>query len=143
LGKDLHAYGTTYLGVAQMDATDIHGIRTVDDTNTVTIGQDPTGAYASVGAGNLSDFAIWRRALSGNEVRSIYEAGASNHLGIASQPLPLSATVSGGQLRITWFAGVLQQAGSLSGPWTLLTNATTPSYTVPVTASRQFYRAVQ
>lgn len=136
-------FGTTYLDGVEVDATDIQGIRTVDQTNSITIGQDPTGTYTSPGAGNLSDFAIWRRALSGNEVRSIYEAGASNRVSIASQPLPLAAAVSGGQLRVRWFTGILQQAGSLTGPWTTVTNASTPAYTVPVTASRQFYRAVQ
>jgi len=136
-------YGTTYLDGKQVDATSISGLRTVDQPNPITIGQDPTGAYFSAGAGNLSDMAIWRRALSGNEVRSIYEAGVSNHVSLASLPLPLAASVSGGQLRLTWSVGVLQEASNVTGPWTNVPGATTPTYTVPVTGAREFYRAIQ
>jgi len=139
----VQGFGTTYLDGNKVDATSIVGLRTVDQPNPITIGQDPTGAYNSAGAANLSDLAIWRRALSANEARSIYAAGISNHVSLASLPLPLAATVSSGQLHLTWSVGVLQQASSITGPWTTVTNATTPSYSVPVTGAIQFYRAQQ
>jgi hypothetical protein len=136
-------FGTTYLDGVQVDATSISGIRTVDNTNSITIGQDPTGAYFSAGAGNLSDFSIWRRALSGNEVRTIYAAGVSNHVSVASLPLSIAASVSGGQLKLVWTVGVLQEASNVTGPWTTVPGATTPVYTVPATGAREFYRAKQ
>ena len=139
----VQGYGTTYLDGAQVDSTSISGIRTVDTTNIFNLGSDPTGAYFSAGAGNLDDLSVWRRALSANEARALYAAGAGNHVGVASLPLPIKATVSGGQLTVTWSAGILQQASSLGGPWATVAGAITPSYTVAVSGPQQFYRAIQ
>jgi hypothetical protein len=136
-------YGTTYLDGAQVDSTYIDTLATVDNTNAITMGSDPTGAYFSPGAANLDDLCIWRRALSANEARAIYEAGISNHVGVASAPQPITAQISGGQLTLTWSEGILQSAGSLAGPWTAVPNAAPPVYSTPATAAQQYYRAAQ
>jgi hypothetical protein len=138
--------GTTYLDGLEVNSTDISTIGNIDNvspTNNVNIGQDPTGAYFSAGAANLDDLSIWRRALTGNEARALYEAGLNNHVGVATQPLPLTTTHTGLQVTVTWSAGILQSAPSLTGPWTAVTNAVTPTYTTKATTTMQYFRAIQ
>ena len=138
-------FGTTYLDGKQVDATSIASINASIDfpALAINIGENPQDNYFSPGAAYLDDLCIWRRALSGDEARSIYAAGVSNHVSVASLPQPITAAVSGGQLTLTWSAGILQSASSLTGPWTAVPGATTPSYTTPATASQQYYRAAQ
>jgi hypothetical protein len=139
-------FGTTYLDGNQVDATSIASINaSIDFPNlAINIGENPQDNYfSSPGAAYLDDLCVWRRALSAVEARSIYAAGVSNHVSVASLPQPVTAAVSSGQLTLTWSAGILQSAGSPIGPWTAVPGATPPSYTTPATASQQYYRVVQ
>jgi len=136
-------YGTTYLDGVEVDATSIAGLNSIDTTNAINIGSDATGAYASAGAANLDDLSIWRRALSGDEARSIYEAGLTNHAAVASQPLPLGAARSSANVTVTWSAGILQSASQLMGSWTPVSGAQKPAYTNTPTGTTQFFRATQ
>jgi hypothetical protein len=136
-------FGTTYLDGKIVDSTDISAIGSIDNTNIVNIGQDPTGAYASAGAAILDDLSIWRRALSGDEARAIYAAGVTNHVAVASLPLPIAARFSGGHVTVTWSVGNLESAAGLTSPWTAVTNVAPQSYTAPASGSQQFYRVIQ
>jgi hypothetical protein len=58
-------------------------------------------------------------------------------------PGSLTATVSNGQLNISWTgSGTLQSASDLTGPWSNVTGATNPFKTSP-TSGHQFYRLHQ
>jgi hypothetical protein len=48
--------------------------------------------------------------------------------------------VGGGQLRVTWPAGTLLQAPTVTGPWT--TNNATSPYTFTPTGSQKYFRAI-
>ncbi|HSU57219.1 MAG TPA: hypothetical protein VLT36_24475, partial [Candidatus Dormibacteraeota bacterium] len=53
----------------------------------------------------------------------------------------LHASLSAGQITVTWSSGTLQSATSLTGPWTNVSNATGGTFTEPVTAGAKFYRS--
>ena len=46
---------------------------------------------------------------------------------------------SGGNLVLTWSQGTLLRADDVTGPWTPVSNATSP-WPVPLSGSRGFYR---
>ena len=52
---------------------------------------------------------------------------------------PVSVTRSGGQVELTWSFGTLQSAGSVTGPWNDVNNATSP-YSVDADQSPRFFR---
>ena len=65
---------------------------------------------------------------------------ATFDLGITVPPPTLSIqAIGGGQVKVTWSAGSLLQAPSVTGPWT--TNAATSPYTLTPTGAGTFYRA--
>jgi len=52
----------------------------------------------------------------------------------------LAATLSGGQLVISWAGGgTLQYADQITGPWITISGAATP-YQAPVASPHRFYR---
>ena len=113
-------FGTTYLEGVKVDATSIAGLNSIDTTNV-----------------------IWRWALSGSEARSLFEAGSANHAGVASTPLPITLNTSSTNITVSWSAGILESASQLSGPWTPVPAAQTPSLTIIPGGAPQFFRAVQ
>jgi len=52
---------------------------------------------------------------------------------------PVGVTRSGGQLELTWSFGTLQSAGSVTGPWNDVNNASSP-YSVDAGQSPRFFR---
>jgi len=57
-----------------------------------------------------------------------------------STPLPLTITrLAGNQVQLSWLAGILQSATSVTGPYNDLPNATTP-YTTSASGTQTFYR---
>jgi len=116
------------------------GIGSVSTTNIACIGQDPTGLYPQPGTGSIDDLGVWRKALSPLEAASIYMAAVSNQLSFVGVPLTFNLQVlPGPQLQLTWDAGTLQSATSLSGPWTDVAGVTSP-YTTSASAAQQFFR---
>jgi hypothetical protein len=119
-----------------------------------TIGQDPTGLYASATAGpapespgtqasgDIDDLGVWKKALTPLEAASLYIAAVSNKLSFVGAPLSFTFHRSGNSLILTWNAGVLQSSSSAQGPYTDLTGES--PLTVPMTgtgaAKQQFYR---
>ena len=69
---------------------------------------------------------------------------ATFDLGLALGTAPATLSLkrgAGGQLQLQWSGGILEQAPSVTGPWT--TNNATSPYNVTPSAPRQFYRVLQ
>lgn len=100
----------------------------------VTGGEWAIGAtgmgWADYFTGLVDEVAIYSTALPAGAVSGHY--WASSH---ATAPT-LGITLSGG---VTWPAGVLQQADSVTGPWSNLNTAASP-YPLPLGSAKKFYR---
>jgi hypothetical protein len=81
--------------------------------------------------GRLDEVAVFDYSLSASQLSLLYTL-ATGGLSLTIKPL-------GGQVVVSWPCGTLQQAGSLTGPWTRVAAATSPS-TNPASASQAFYR---
>ena len=134
----------SYVDGQWIDTRSIAGLGNLDDGATLTIGQDPTGVYAVSGSFALDDLGIWRRALSGYEVLSIYEAAQlSNESFDVYGPVSVSIAPDGAQVILAWQAGTLESADALQGAqtvWTPVAGAAPPSYTFQASAAHKFYR---
>jgi hypothetical protein len=84
--------------------------------------------------GSIDEVAAFDHALSASTIQALYMTGAG--LGLSIAPLP------GGSVQITWTAGHLESATSLSGPWQTETAATASPWTVTPAGAMKFYRAV-
>jgi hypothetical protein len=130
----------TYLDGVQVNSTAIASLGSFDTTNSVSIGQDPTGKYAVTGSATLDDLGVWRRVLSPLEVYEIFYSGA--HYGVAFDaygPVSLGLSSAGSASLLIWQAGTLMEADSLSGPWQVVPGATPPTYSPPPGGTK-FYR---
>lgn len=120
----------------------------------INIGQDGVGSYTdgnSVGLTNavIDDVGIWRRTLTPGEVAAIYAAGlAGNSLDTAApvtnpRPLDPTVTVVGSEVEVQKANAALLGAGSLAGPWSVITGALgTNKFVEPATSTR-YYRGGQ
>ena len=95
----------------------------------VNVGQDGTGTYTDGGSAYdinamMDDLGVWRRALTANEAVAIYEAGLKGEDLTQAASAGLFATVSGGNLMLTWQGGSnveLETTPSLSpAQWTVV-----------------------
>lgn len=82
--------------------------------------------------GNLDEVALYAAALSPAQV-------AKHYFAATGQTGALTLNQSGSNVVLTWNAGLLQQADSLTGPWTDLPAAISP-LTTPATGAGKFYR---
>ena len=134
----------SYLDGAEVNSQWIVGLGVFDNTNTVSIGQDPTGLYPQTGSADLDDLAAWHRVLSPAEVYEIYYSGA--HFGAPLDsygPVSLVLTASGTNALVIWQAGTLEQADTPStqpNQWTPVPGASPPGYTVTPGAGTKFFR---
>jgi len=93
----------------------------------------PTGTTFD---GSINNVAIYSYALSPAQVEQHYL------IGVNGAPPTMSIQQSGQNVTIRWTAGFLQEATSLTGPWTYdNTNTVTSPYTVMATNTANFYRA--
>ncbi len=103
------------------------GVPSDNQTNwAVNIGQDGTGVYHDGGSAydidaKIDDLGIWRRALTADEAAGIYKAGLAGQdlttAVVSSTAALISASVSGGNLILTWQGGAtveLETTPSLS-----------------------------
>ena len=93
--------------------------------------EDTSGARNFYGA--IDEVAVFKRALSQNDLQTIYNAA----LGIA--PVKLQIALVGGNVQVTWPTGHLLESTAVNGPWTTNSLAVSP-YTVPPTNQSRFYR---
>jgi hypothetical protein len=131
----------TYLDGEQVNSTSIASVGTFDSTNSISIGQDPTGLYPEEGSADLDDLGVWHRVLTPLEVYDLNYSGV--HYGAsldAYGPVSLAVVLSPPGPIVVWQAGTLVQADALSGPWSPVTGATAPSYTVTPGTGAKFYR---
>jgi hypothetical protein len=110
----------------------------IDTGAPTNIGQDPTGQYPEPGSADLDDLGVWHKALTPLEAASIYMAGVSNQLSFVGAPITLTIQRSGNQTLLSWPAGTLQSADTVSGPYTDLIPVS--PLAVSPTATNKFYR---
>lgn len=79
--------------------------------------------------GNVDEVAVYNKALTPQQIQ--------NHF---LNTTHLSAVLSGNNIVITWGAGTLQTATSVTGPYVNVVGATSP-YTNAITAPMSFFRA--
>jgi hypothetical protein len=111
------------------------------------LGSDPTYNYSGNTAGGYSidDMGIWRRLLTADEVATIYSSG---ELGESFAPavsprglvVPLTISLTGTTVQLSWSQGTLESATSVTGPWSAVTGAAPPTYSTPHADSATFYR---
>jgi hypothetical protein len=131
------------------------GARLNADTNSVVGASPNPGEYNSSPGGaadagfatfSLDELAVWDRALPPSEITALYTAGNSGKAldTIALTPPATSGTlhasISGGQITVTWTSGTLQSAVSPIGPWTDVSNATGGTFTEAAASGAKFYR---
>jgi len=119
--------------------------------------RDPAGAPASSGGGttlpDLDKLFVGNNAA--NAVffddfylsKSGYNSTVPRAFGfttpLAAQPPTLTVSRSGNQVQISFSSGILESAGSITGSWSTVTNASPPSYLVTPAGTQQFFRARQ
>jgi len=134
----------SYVDGQWVNTRSIAALGNVDSGATLTMGQDPTGIYNVTGTFNVDDLGIWRRALSGYEVLSIYNAAQDSDESFdVYGPVKVYIAPDGAQVIIAWQGGTLQSTDQLQGAqtvWTAVSGAAPPIYTVPASAAHRFYR---
>jgi hypothetical protein len=137
----------SYVDGQWIDTRSIAALGDLETGEPLTIGSDPTGAYNVTGTFDLDDLGIWRRALSGYEVLSIYTAAQdSNESFDVYGPVKVAIAPDGAHVIIAWQAGTLESADELLGAqtaWTPVTGAAPPIYTILAPAGHKFYRIKQ
>jgi uncharacterized repeat protein (TIGR03803 family) len=117
----------------------------VSNTNSLWIGGSLYGDIIDHGSqhwtGDLDEVEVYNRALSTNELYTIYSAGTAGkckpccYLNVLTISRVTSTTVE-----VNWGGcGTLEETTSLLGPWIEIPNAASP-YVIPITASMMFYR---
>ena len=94
---------------------------------------DGNGAPWTSSGGTWSDIGVFYQVLTPTEIKRLFVVGA----GLWIEGTPDGA----GNLNLNWLTGfTLQEASSVTGPWTDL-GAATPPYSVPIaTSGNKFYR---
>jgi len=86
----------------------------------------------------FSDAAVFYKALTPSTITNLFLSGVGLHVG---------GTPDGsGNLNLNWMSGMtLQEASSLTGPWTDVSGSPVPPYNVPIstTATQHYYRVRQ
>lgn len=95
--------------------------------------EDGNGAPWASTPSSWSDVAIYYQSLTPQQITSLYLAAVG--LGVQGTP------DGSGNLVLNWISGAtLQEATSVTGPWTDVGGSPTPPYSVPMTAAQKFYR---
>jgi hypothetical protein len=85
--------------------------------------------------GGISQVAIYNYALTASQILNHYQAGST------IIPRTLSIQASGSNVIVSWTSGFLQEASSVAGPWTYVTNAASP-YSTGLTNQALFFRSI-
>jgi len=118
----------------------LSGLGSLITGQTLTIGQDPTGAYGTANF-NLDDLGIWRRALTDYEVTSVYNAAQNSGVSFDTYgPFRVYINAAGPNLYVSYQGGTLYQATSAAGPYTPVTGASAPLYVTTPSATQKFYK---
>ncbi len=93
--------------------------------------------YSSPNAGAVLQVRYWD--LAGANV-TLQAATLKNYVPVPPGRVEVQA-VGGGQVQLTWAAGTLQEAPTVTGPWTA--NSATSPYTLTPTGTQKYFRTVQ
>ncbi|MBM3833088.1 MAG: hypothetical protein FJ403_07420 [Verrucomicrobia bacterium] len=119
------------------------------DTADPTSALGPDAASPNFLSGQLDDVVLWTRALTGDEVSKVYDAGKAGQAVttvkvtppvVVSQP-KAGVTFAAGSVTITFEGGRLQSSAAVTGPWADVANATSP-FKEAASGARKFYRVV-
>jgi hypothetical protein len=130
------ASATFYLndGTGMQTATNVAAHAAVPFSSTTYVGWDDSDApgktYTRRFNGLIDEPMIFGRSLSPDEISQLYHAGIG--------PVTLTVTLSGGNIILTWPAGVLQQADQVTGSYNDMVGVTSPATITP--SGAQFYR---
>jgi hypothetical protein len=119
------------------------------DGTSLNLGQDGTGTYGSDWDGLLDDVAFWDRALTADEVLTLYGYGlrGDSFLNPPTTPPTITYTVANGQLTMNWQGTgfTLQENADLGNAagWSAVAGAGANSATVPITSGIKFYRLIK
>ncbi len=143
-----NAIGYSYVDGKFASTHTLAAITTLITGQTITIGQDPTGAYGVAGSFDLDDVGIWRTALDRASSELIYYAGAAGRsfdtVGPAAPPsVTMTIAIVGNNLVIHWSQGTLQSSTHADSGYTNVVGATAPNYTIPLTSTgARFFRVL-
>jgi hypothetical protein len=98
------------------------------------LGADTVSLPSRILQGKLDEVAVFDYTLSPAQIAQLYSTA------LAGGPVTLKVQRSGGSLLLNWVFGTLLAAPSLHGPWTPVSGATPPSYTVTPSVVQVFYR---
>jgi hypothetical protein len=135
--------GSTFVDGAKVDSRSIATVGSLATGYTLSLAQDPTGAYGVTAAFDLDDLGIWRRALNDYEAASIYAAGRVNESFDVYGPVKVYVNHVGTNVDVSWQAGTLLQSTSANGLYSPVGGATVPFYRVPANGSAMFFRVQQ
>ena len=99
-------------------------------TGPARIGGDPNNVTRTFN-GDVDEVAVFNKSLTPAEVSNLYNGVTPGRLTIQR-----SAT----NLTLGWSGGLLQEATSLTGPWSPVNGATAPSHIVTPSGAQKFYR---
>jgi hypothetical protein len=127
-------------------STSAGGPPDLSNTNSLWIGASHPGSPFVGGApwiGALDEVEIYNRALSTNELYSIYSAGTAGKCKPCCYLSVLTiGKVTPTTVEVNWGGcGMLEEADYVTGPWTAIPNAASP-YVIPITGLAKFYRTV-
>jgi hypothetical protein len=137
----------------KQQGTSIQAAGSFDTGEWFTIGQDPTGLYASatagfqsqgvagVASGDIADLGVWKAALTPLQAAAIYVGAVSNNLSFAGGPIPplQAQALPGNKVQLTWSVGTLQSAPVVTGPYADIPQASSPW--VVTNSPTKFYRS--
>jgi hypothetical protein len=129
----------SYVDGARVATHSLSGLGSLITGQTLTIGQDPSGAYGSANF-NLDDLGIWRRALTDYDVLSVYNAAQNGVSFDTYGPFRVYVKAVGSNLYISYQGGTLYQAASVTGPYTPVSGASAPVYVTTPSAAQKFYK---
>ncbi|MGD0260191.1 MAG: LamG-like jellyroll fold domain-containing protein [Verrucomicrobiota bacterium] len=103
-------------------------------SGTTLIGADTASLTSRIFNGELDEVAVFDYALSPAQIAQLYSTAT------APPTVTLTLQWSGPNLILSWPQGTLLQAPTVNGPWTPVSGAAPPSYTVTPSGAGMFYR---
>jgi hypothetical protein len=98
------------------------------------LGADTASLPGRILQGKLDEVAVFDYALSPAQIAQLYSTA------LTGDPVTVRVERSGGGLVLSWVYGTLLAAPGLNGPWTPVSGAAPPSYTVTPSAAQMCYR---
>jgi hypothetical protein len=120
--------GYIYVNGVQVKSNAVTGFA-VNNAATFNIADRGDGAPF---AGRVDEVAVYTGVLSASRVQAHYAAGAVH------APPSIGIARNGNNITLTWPSGVLYQADAITGPFTIVSGATSPHPVTP-TGGQKFY----